>query len=78
MDWAERVEIDPKIMMGKPVIKGTRIPVSVILNLLADGYTATDIKKEYPDVTAKDITAVLRFAARTSQFEELRTDLAFA
>ena len=78
MDWTERVEINPKIMMGKPVIKGTRIPVSVILNLLADGYTAAEIKKEYPDITVKDITAVLRFAARASQFEELRTDLAFA
>ena len=74
MGIIDRIEINPGIMMGKPVIKGTRIPVYVILNLLAEGRTAADIQKEYPDVTPKDIVAVLRFAARTTHFEELRME----
>ena len=70
--------MNPKIMMGKPVIKGTRVPVYVLLNLLAEDYTAQDIKKEYPDITARDIAAALRFAAHASQFEELRMQPIFA
>jgi len=65
------IEINPKIMMGKPVIKGTRIPVYVILNLLAEGYTFEDIIKEYPDLTKKDILAALRYGAKITQFREL-------
>ena len=64
--------------MGKPVIKGTRIPVYVILNLLAEGYTERKIKKEYPDLTDEDILAALRFASLTTQFEELRRTPQFA
>lgn len=75
MTYFERIEVNPRIMMGKPVIKGTRIPVYVILNLLAEGYDFKKIRKEYPDVTKADVLAVLRFAAKTSQFEELRKEL---
>jgi len=66
-----RIEINPKIMMGKPVIKGTRIPVYVILNLLAEGYDFDEIIKEYPDLTKKDILAVLEYAAKVTKFREL-------
>ena len=66
-----RIEINPKIMMGKPVIKGTRIPVYVILNLLAEGYDFNEIIKEYPDLTPKDILAVLEYAAKVTRFREL-------
>ena len=62
-------------MMGKPVVKGTRIPVYVVLELLGQGYTAKKILKEYPDLTEADIHAVLRFAALTTKFEELRREL---
>lgn len=78
MTHFNRVEVNPKIMMGKPVIKGTRIPVYMILNLLAEGYDAKKIRKEYPDLTAKDIQAALHFGALTSQFEELRKERKFA
>jgi len=71
----DRIEINPRIMMGKPVIKGTRIPVYVVLELLGQGYTAKKILKEYPDLTEADIHAVLRFAALTTQFGELRREL---
>lgn len=66
-----RIEINPKIMMGKPVIKGTRIPVYVILNLLAEGYDVEKIIKEYPDLTRQDILAVLEYAAKVTKFREL-------
>lgn len=78
MATADRIEMNPRIMMGKPVIKGTRIPVYVVLNLLADGFTPENIIKEYPDLEKKDITAALRFAALTARFEELRRETAFA
>lgn len=55
-----RIEINPKIMMGKPVIKGTRIPVYVILNLLAERYDFKKIIQEYSDITKTYILAVIR------------------
>lgn len=76
MNHIDRIEINPKIILGKPVIKGTRIPVYVILNLLAEGYYFKKIKKEYPDLTDEDILAALRFASLTTQFEETRRELA--
>lgn len=68
-----RIEINPKIMMGKPVIKGTRIPVYVILNLLAEGYGFEKIIKEYPDLTQQDILAAIEYAAKLTKFRELVT-----
>jgi len=67
----ERITINPKIMLGKPVIKGTRIPVYVILNLLGEGYTFKQITKEYPDITNQDILASIKLAAKFTQFEEV-------
>ncbi|KKS96577.1 hypothetical protein A3B05_02105 [Candidatus Giovannonibacteria bacterium RIFCSPLOWO2_01_FULL_43_160] len=78
MKYFERIEVNPKIMMGKPVIRGTRIPVYVILNLLAEGYNEKEVQKEYPDLGKADILAALRFAALTTQFEELRKEPQFA
>ena len=72
MATINRIEINPNIMLGKPVIKGTRIPVYVILNLFAEGYTSKDIQKEYPDLTKEDITAALQFASLMTRFEEFR------
>jgi len=70
-NYNNRIEINPKIMLGKPVIKGTRIPVYVILNLLAEGYNLEKIIKEYPDLTRRDVLAALKFAAKVTHFEEL-------
>jgi len=57
-----RITIDPKIMVGKPVIKWTRIPVYVILNLLGEGHTINKITQDYPDLTKQDILAAIKFA----------------
>lgn len=55
----ERISIDPKVMVGKPVIKGTRLTVEYILNLLADGATVSEILREYNGLTQEDIQACL-------------------
>lgn len=65
-----RIEINPRIMRGKPVIKGTRIPVYVVLNLLAEGYDARKIIREYPDLTRHDILAAIEYGSRMTRFEE--------
>lgn len=59
----ERIIVDPKIMLGKPVIAGTRITVEQILKLLAAGETEKTILKNYPHLTKKDIQAATAYAA---------------
>ena len=59
-------------MMGRPVIRGTRIPVYVILNLLAEGYNHREIIQEYPDITVPDILAAIKYAAKITHFEEFK------
>jgi uncharacterized protein (DUF433 family) len=66
-----RIVIDPKIMRGKSVIRGRRIPVYVILNLLVEGYDYKKIMKEYPDLRKEDILAAVKFAAKAMEFREL-------
>jgi uncharacterized protein (DUF433 family) len=63
-DWStcERIEINPRVCNGKPVVKGTRIPVSVILDQLASGETWDSILGGYPELTREDIQAAIRYA----------------
>ncbi|MGQ4892968.1 MAG: DUF433 domain-containing protein [Candidatus Njordarchaeia archaeon] len=58
----ERIEIDPKKLGGKPVIRGTRIPVTLILELLAAGMSVNEIMKEYPNLSEEDIKAAILYA----------------
>jgi uncharacterized protein (DUF433 family) len=62
MDWEERITVDPKVMVGKPVIKGTRLAVEFIIDLLANGWSETQILDSYPGVTHEDVVACLRYA----------------
>lgn len=62
----ERISINPKVCCGKPVIKGTRIWVSLILDLLAVGDTIDDILKEYPHVTREDVLACIAYGAEAA------------
>lgn len=64
------IEVSPKVMLGKPVIKGTRIPVYLVLNLLANGYTAQKVVKAYPDLEKEDVIACLEYAAQFLKFQE--------
>jgi len=59
----ERIVIDPKVMVGKPVIRGTRLTVQYILGLLAHGATVDEILQEYEGLTREDILACILFAA---------------
>jgi uncharacterized protein (DUF433 family) len=61
----ERITVDPKVMVGKPVIRGTRLTVEYILNLLAHGTTVTEILDEYEGLAGEDIQACLLFATRS-------------
>ena len=61
----ERIAINPKVMTGKPVIKGTRLTVEFILNLMAHGATIQDITNEYKGLTKEDIQACILFASKT-------------
>ncbi|MEK7655216.1 MAG: DUF433 domain-containing protein [Patescibacteria group bacterium] len=63
-------EQNPQIMHGKPVIKGTRIPVSLILNLLAHGQTIEQAIDNYPQLTQEDIFAAIEYASKITNFEE--------
>ena len=59
----ERITIDPQICLGQPVIKNTRITVSMILKLVASGMSTGDICEAYPELTAEDISQSLQYAA---------------
>jgi uncharacterized protein (DUF433 family) len=67
----ERIEINPDIMFGKPVIKGTRITVELILRKLAGGMTPEEIIKDHPHLKLKDILAAQEFAADYLEQEEI-------
>lgn len=65
----ERIVINPEVLSGKPVIKGTRIPVYLILELLSAGMSMDDILDEYPPLTREDIQAALEYASKILQHE---------
>jgi uncharacterized protein (DUF433 family) len=67
----DRIEIDPDVMMGKPVIKGTRITVDLVLRKLAQGATEADLLDGYPRLTREDIRAAIAYAADTIAHEEI-------
>lgn len=67
----ERIVVDPKVMVGKPVVRGTRVTVEHVLTLLAQGLTVEDILKDYPHLTRDDVAAVLLYAAKVTGREEV-------
>jgi len=68
-DWRDHIVSTPDVLRGKPRIKGTRIPVSLILGYLAAGNTSEEIIKEFPDLTKEQIAACLDYARELSEFE---------
>ncbi len=73
-DLMKRITANPKILGGKPIIRGTRISVEFILELLASGATEPEILQDYPHLKPRDIKACLQYAARSSQ-NEIYVDL---
>ena len=70
MTITDRIEINPKVMMGKPVIRGTRLTVELILRKLSEGASGADLMEAYPRLTQEDIRAAIRYAADTLAHEE--------
>lgn len=71
MSWQERIMVDPQILAGKPVVRGTRLAVEFIIDLLAQGWSETDILDNYPGLTHEDILACLGYASATLQAEKV-------
>jgi uncharacterized protein (DUF433 family) len=65
-----RIEMNPKVMLGKPVIRGTRIPVELILRKLSEGVREADLLDAYPRLTREDIQAAIGYAADSLAHEE--------
>ena len=74
MNWRDHILSDPEIMFGKMVIKGTRIPVELILEKLAAGNKIKDLIQAYPRITAADVQACLLFAADNTKQEKTLAD----
>ncbi|MGQ4895031.1 MAG: DUF433 domain-containing protein [Candidatus Njordarchaeia archaeon] len=68
-DLLKRIEVNPKVMGGKPIIKGTRIPVESLLKRLAEGLTLEEILQEYPYLTKEDIRAAILYATKVLENE---------
>ena len=66
------ISINPEIMHGKPCVKGTRIPVSLVVNMLADGMSEAEILKDYPSLNHDSINASLKYVAMLAEFETTR------
>jgi len=71
MKHTNRITSDPKIMLGKPVIKGTRIPVELVLRKLSEGMTIEELLEAYPHLTKEDILAAVSYSADVIEREEL-------
>lgn len=69
MTVTERIEINPNVMLGKAVIRGTRIPVELLLRKMSEGATHADLLDAYPRLTREDLHAAMRFAADTLAHE---------
>ena len=71
MQWQDRIVIDPNVLVGKPVIRGTRIAVELVVDLLARGWSKEQVMKQYDHVTAEDIQACLAYASEVLKSEKV-------
>lgn len=76
MIWQDRIVVDPAVLVGKPVVKGTRLAVEFIIDLLAQGWHEADILDSYPGLTRDDIQACLAYASTPKSAPEGRQILA--
>jgi len=71
MNWHDRIAVDPKVLVGKPVIKGTRIAVEFVMELLSEGWTHEQILSNYPQLVDEDIRAALAYATEMMKEERV-------
>ena len=69
MDWRQHIHSDPEVLVGKPVVRGTRLSVDFILSLFAQGWTEQQIFENYPTLTPESLRAVFAFAAECTRGE---------
>jgi uncharacterized protein (DUF433 family) len=70
MGSAAKISVDPRVMLGKPVIRGTRVTVELVLRKLSEGVTEAELRDAYPNLTTDDIHAALAYAADSLAHEE--------
>lgn len=75
LNWKDHIAVNPLVCHGRPCIKGTRIWVSLVLDLLASGSTGDDIKREYPQLTSEDIQACIAYGAETTRERFVPVDI---
>jgi len=71
VDWKDRIIVDPKVLVGKPVIRGTRVAVEFVVDLLGRGWTTEEILREYDHLTPEDIQACLAYAGEVLRSERV-------
>ncbi|HEV7226417.1 MAG TPA: DUF433 domain-containing protein [Pirellulales bacterium] len=71
MSWKERIEVNPQVLVGKPIVKGTRLSVEFIVDLLADRWSEQQIVDNYPGITVDDLHACLHYAAEALKSERV-------
>jgi uncharacterized protein (DUF433 family) len=71
MNWTDRIAIDPTVLAGKPVIRGTRLSVDLILSLLGQGWSESDVLRNYPGLAHEDVAACLQYASEMLQAEKV-------
>jgi len=70
MNWKDHVVVDPKVLVGKPIIRGTRISVELLMDRLADGWSMEQILESYPRVTRDDVLAAIAFVTEVFREED--------
>ena len=71
MSWEDRIELNPDVLAGKPVIRGTRLAVEFVVDLMAQGWTEDEIIRNYPTLSSDDIRACLQYASAALQDEKV-------
>ena len=71
MEWRDHIAVDPQILVGKPVVKGTRISVELVIDLLAAGWTEQQVLDSYPTLEADDLRACLAYASEILHSEKV-------
>ena len=71
MSWRERSEINPEIAAGRPIVKGTRLTVELLIDLLAQGWSEQEVLENYPTITREDLLACLHYAGELHQEERV-------
>lgn len=71
MDWRERIVVDPKVLAGKPIVKGTRMAVEFVIDLLGRGWTVEQVLEQYDHLSRDDVQACLAYAGEVLKAERV-------